>query len=71
MRLSDTRAFLVRLSDETTTTLQPFMGRVEHVETGLSRTFKTPEELQDFVAAVLAAEETYDDESPDQVQSSG
>lgn len=62
MKLLDARAFLVRLSDRSEPSTDRWVGRVEHVETGLQRRFTSYEELRDFVAQLLADEETYEED---------
>ncbi len=71
MRLPGHRAFLVRLSDQSDTGLVRVTGRVEHVETGLGRSFATYDELRDFMAGILATESTEEDEQQNAWPASG
>jgi hypothetical protein len=52
----DSRAFLIRLSDETDPAAQLLVGRVEHVESGLRGRFFSRPELWAFIESVMAKE---------------
>lgn len=49
-----TSAFVLQFPAEADPGASPFEGRVEHVASGRAAQFRTPEELQAFVAQVLA-----------------
>ena len=55
-RFPDSRAFLIRLSDETDPTAQLLVGRIEHVESGLRGRFFSRRELWAFIESVVAKE---------------
>ena len=56
MKLPDSRAFLIRLSDQADSATQPLVGRIEHIESGLRARFSSGEEMRDFIARILAQE---------------
>jgi hypothetical protein len=53
-RWPHTRAFVLQFTADADPETGPFEGRVEHVASGRAAQFHTPEELQTFVAQVLA-----------------
>ena len=59
MKLPDSRAFLVRLSDRLDPAGLP-IGRVEHLESGLRTGFSSMEEMCDFIEMILAQEAALD-----------
>ena len=61
MILPDSRAFVVRLSEQTDSEARLPSGRVEHVESGLSRRFASREELWILIQRILAQECCDDD----------
>ena len=56
--LSPARAFVVQFREETGTAGKRFTGRAEHMITGNSARFESPEELLAFFARVLGAMQT-------------
>ena len=56
MKLTDSRVFLLRLSDRTAPAFGVPIGHIEHVESGLRARFSSMEEMRDFIASVLAEE---------------
>ncbi len=56
MKLTDSRVFLLWLSDRTTPAFGVPIGQIEHVESGLRARFSSMEEMRDFIASVLAQE---------------
>jgi len=54
MLLPDSHAFLVRLGDRIEPLAPKPIGRVEHLESGLSRRFLTLEEMCEFISEILA-----------------
>ena len=54
MKLTDSRVFLLRLSDRTAPAFGVPIGHIEHVESGLR--FSSMEEMRDFIQSVLAQE---------------
>jgi hypothetical protein len=56
MKLPDSRAFLVRLSEGIDPAVEP-MGRIEHIESGLRARFSSVEEMWLFIGTTVAREE--------------
>ena len=54
MRLPQSRAFVVQLSDQTDSKARLPEGRIEHIESGVRGRFSSREELWGFVAKILA-----------------
>jgi hypothetical protein len=52
----DSRAFLIRLSDETDQAARLLVGRIEHVESGLRGRFFSRTELWAFIESVMSKE---------------
>jgi len=61
MKLPDSRAFVVRLSEQTDSDARLPSGRIEHVESGLSRRIASREELWVFIQTILAQESCDED----------
>lgn len=62
MLLNDSRAFLVRLRDRIEPAAPEPMGRIEHLDSGLSRRFSSFQEMCDFISKVLANESAVETE---------
>jgi hypothetical protein len=56
--LSPARAFVVQFREETGAAGERFTGRAEHMITGHSARFESPEELLAFFARILGARQT-------------
>ena len=67
-----TCAFVLKFRSDAEPGAGPFEGRVEHVASGRSAQFRTPEELRAIVAQLLAEVRAQDAEScPDQSRGPG
>ena len=56
MKLPDSRAFLVRVSEATDPAAREPNGRIEHIESGLRARFSSAEEMRSFMMTTLVEE---------------
>jgi hypothetical protein len=62
VNLSDSRAFVIQLSDKTDEVARLPAGRIEHVESGLRTRFSSREEMWAFITRILAREADREEE---------